>query len=109
MNANEALRLSQENWANNEQQYLSYVVGYQSKVESAAREGRTFCNVGTVPSGKAGLLDFTASFFEQQGFYVSFQSISPDEIAININWKQEPLGSRPYKEANEFSKMINAI
>ena len=60
MNAQEALKLSQENWANNERDYLKYVVGYQNKVEQAAKEGRVFCNVGTLPTGNAGLVDLSA-------------------------------------------------
>lgn len=106
MNANEAFKLSQENWAENEQEYLSYVVGYQNKVEQAATEGRTYCNAAVIPSGNGGLVDFTAAFFEQQGYHVQFQGISPSEISVLINWKQEPLGSRPYLDAKELSKSL---
>ena len=96
MNAEQALKITQENWGENEKQYLTYIVGYQNKVEQAAKEGRVMCSVATIPSGNAGLADFTASFFEQQGFYVQFQGLSSSEIAVAVNWKQEPLGSRPY-------------
>ena len=106
MNANEALKITQENWGENEQKYLSYVVGYQGKVESAAKEGRTQCIVGVIPTGQAGLIDFVASFYEQQGFYVGFQGMSPDEIGVSVNWKNEPTMSRPYQEANKLNKLL---
>lgn len=108
MNAQDAFKLTQENWAENEQKYLTYLVGFQSKVETAAKEGRTQCIVGVIPSGQAGLMDFVASFYEQQGYYVGFQGMSPSEIGISINWKNEPIGSRPYQESKDFSKMLNS-
>ncbi|MDO8610964.1 MAG: hypothetical protein Q7R95_10570 [bacterium] len=104
MNAQDAFKLSQQNWAENEVNYLKYIVGYQSKVEDAATQGRTSCVVGTIPSGQAGVLDWAANFFEKEGYYVGFQGVSPTEYCININWKNEPLGSRPYKKANEVKK-----
>ncbi len=105
MNAQEAFKLSQENWAENEQKNLSYIIGFQQKVEEAARRGDTQCMVASIPSGQ---ISFTASFFEQMGYFVNFhQAPVPNECLVVINWKQEPLGSRPYKEANEFSKMIS--
>lgn len=106
MNANEALKLTQQNWGENENKYLTYVVGYQNKVETAAKEGRTQCIVSVIPSGQVGLMDFIASFYEQQGYYVGFQGMSQSEIGVSINWKNEPIGSRCYKEANELNKML---
>jgi hypothetical protein len=106
MNANEALKLTQENWGENENKYLSYVIGYQTKVEQAAKEGKVSCTVAVLPTGNNGLIDFTASFFEQQGFFVGFQGTPTGEISCYLNWKQEPLGSRPWKEAVEFKKSL---
>ena len=104
MNAQDAFKLTQENWSENEQKNLAYLVGFQSKVESAAKEGRTSCVVCTIPSGS---MDFAASFFEQMGYYVGFCGTPvPNEVVVSLNWKQEPLGSRPYKEANEFRDSI---
>ena len=104
MNASEALKLSQENWANNEQENLKYIVGFQQKVENAAREGKTICSVAIIPSGA---MDFTSSFFEQMGYFVIFNgTATPNEVLVSLNWKQEPLGSRPYKETIEMNKML---
>ena len=106
MNAKEALKLTQENWCQNEQEYLKYIVGYQQKVEIAAQEGKISCVVGTLPSGNAALMDFSASFFEQMGFYVGFQGTPTGEVSIYLNWKNEPTGSRPYLESKEINKML---
>lgn len=104
MNAQEALKLSQANWAENERKNLSYIVGFQQKVEDAAKEGRTQCTIGVIPSGT---MDFTASFFEQMGYFVGLQGTPiPNEVLVILNWKQEPLGSRPYKESIELNKML---
>lgn len=106
MNANEALQLTQSNWSENETNYLKYVIGYQNKVEVAARDGKVSCTVAILPTGNAGLVDFTASFFEQQGYFVGFQQTPTGEVSVFLNWKNEPLGSRPYKTANELSKEL---
>lgn len=106
MNANQALKLTQENWSENEDKYLSYIVGYQQKIEQAAKEGKAACSVAILPTNNFGLLDFISTFFEQQGFFVGFQNISSGEVSIYLNWKNEPIGSRAYKTANEFLNSI---
>jgi hypothetical protein len=104
MNATEALKLAQQNWAENEQKNMSYVIGFQNKVEVAAKEGKVQCTIGTIPSGA---MDFVASFFEQMGYYTIFGGTpTPGEILVSLNWKQEPMGSRPYLEAKEFNKLF---
>lgn len=106
MNAQEALKITQTNWADNEPNYLTHIVGYQQKVENAAKEGRVACSVCTVPGQNGGMVDFITSFFEQQGYFVILNPTPTGEYLVSLNWKQEPLGSRPFKEANEISQWI---
>jgi hypothetical protein len=105
MNAEEAFKISKQNWADNEKEYLVTVIGFQTKVETAAKEGRTNCNVAVIPR-KPAIMDFTASFFEQQGYWVGFQPLPSGEIAVSVGWKQEPMGSRAFNESKEFAKSI---
>jgi hypothetical protein len=109
MNANEALKLTQQNWGENENKYLTYVVGYQQKVEQAAKDGKVSCTVSILPAGNPSLVDFTAAFFEQQGYYVGFQGTLTGEISVYLNWKNEPMGSRPYLEAKELSNSLKQV
>jgi len=106
MNAVDALKLSRQYWAENEDFYMKHVIGYQFKVETAANEGRVTCTVAVLPSGNQSLLDFTASFFEEQGYFVLFQGSQTGEVIVGVNWKQYPLGSRPYSDAQEFHRAI---
>jgi len=106
MDALEALKLTREAWSENEEQYLKHYVGYQQKVESAAKEGRISCVVATLSSVTQTLIDFTASFFEQQGYYVNFQQVQTGEVSVILNWKNQPLGSRPWIESQELAKSL---
>lgn len=107
MNAQEALKLTKQNWCDKEQDYMKYVIGYQSKVEDAAKEGQVTCAVGMIPGNNASVISFVAAFFEGQGYYVGFSGTPTGEAVVTLNWKQEPTGSRPWKESKDFYKSIS--
>lgn len=106
MNANEALELSKQNWAENEQKYLSHVIGFQTKVETAAKAGRTGCPIGVVPTE---CVDFISYYFEGMGYYTILQPASPTDTLIWLTWKNIPDISRAYLETKEMDKFLSSI
>jgi hypothetical protein len=107
MNAEEAFGLSKQHWAEHEEDYLKHIIGFQSKVENAAKEGRVACHVTMLPMGSPSLVDFVTAFFEQQGYFVVLNGTSTGEISVGLNWKQLPLGSRASIEATNFRNAIS--
>ena len=101
MDAETAFELTKTNWAENETELLKHVIGYQEKVETAAKEGKGSCVIGVAPMA---VDDFISCYFERLGFYVMFRQVSQTEAAVTISWKTVPTMSRAYIEQQEFRK-----
>lgn len=117
MNAAQALQLTKQSWKENEKKWLTNIVGFQEKIESACKEGRAQCPISVIP---AVSLDFISAYFEELGYYVFPSMVSPSEFLITLNWKNLPTMSAPYldklkeeiednKEQIEIEKMLEKI
>lgn len=109
MNAQEALKITQKNWSENYDKYIQYTIGYQNKVEDAAKSGRSGCPLGLVPQDA---LDFVSNFFEEMGYYVIIQNLNPNTFLVWLNWKNFPNNSRSFyktEEMKEIEKMLSEI
>lgn len=107
MNAREAFEITKEAWVENEQDFLPYLSGYQTKIENAAKEGKTSCTAAIVPSNNYTAFVFCANFFEQQGYYVSSHQVGPDEVSLIVDWKNEPFMSRSWKDSKDLMKKLS--
>ncbi len=105
MDAETAFELTKTNWAENETDLLKYVIGYQEKVESAAKAGKGSCVVGVIPME---VDDFVSCYFERLGFYVALRQVSQTDAAVTISWKTIPTMSRAYVEQQNFNAILKS-
>lgn len=106
MYAKQALEITKNKWAENEKKYLSYLVGFESKIETAAKEGRATCPICVIPSIAS---DFVSYYFEQMGYFVFVQPVSAADVLISLNWKTVPYMSVAHIESMEMDRLLEGL
>lgn len=101
MNASEAFKLTQKSWELKEQEHLAHIVGFENKIEAAAKLGRVGCAVAIVPDAA---LDFVTTYFQGLGYAVVSQPAAGGLYLISLVWSILPTQAVSYLQSLKEDK-----